>query len=105
MINETEQKKINEVISKVVRVDNMTGRNGKAIPNQFDISGNDFRLFQSYKSPIALIYNGVTYIFKDYNYSKTTGKYRNQFLNSTLKEINQKLKDGVYIAVDFEVTQ
>ena len=105
MLNKTEQQKIKKVLSKVVRVDNMQSSGGNTIPNQFIISGSDFKLFQSYSSPIALIYNGVTYIFKDYDCSKTTGKYRNQFLNSTLKEINAKLKDGVYIAVDFEVTQ
>lgn len=60
-------------------------------------------LFQSYSSPIALKKNGKTYIFKDGDYSTTTGKYRNDFLGETKKETLAKLKSGEYIAVDFEV--
>ena len=43
------------------------------------------------------------YIFKDWEYSKTTGKYRNMFLGEDKKETLRKLKSGEYIAVDFEV--
>ena len=104
MLNDQAQKEIQEILSKVIRVDNMTDNNRNAIPNQFDINGTDFRLFQSYASPIVMRHNGKTYIFKDYAYSKTTSKYRNQFLGETLKETNDKLKSGEYIAVDFEVS-
>ena len=46
--------------------------------------------------------DGKTYIFRNWDYSVTTGKYRNQFLNETKKETLAKLKSGEYIAVDFE---
>ena len=95
--------KVKEVLSKVVNVENMQSNKGNDIANQFLIYGNGWTLFQSYNSPIAMVCRGVTYIFKDWEYSITTGKYRNQFLNETKKETEAKLKSGEYIAVDFEV--
>jgi len=94
---ETEQILIKE-IPKVYNFEN--------IVNQFiiQIEGN-FTLFQSYKSPIAMFKGGKTFIFKDWDYSKTTGKYRNIFLNETKKETLEKLKSGEYIAVDFEINE
>ena len=52
----------------------------KKYPNQFIIKGSDFTLFQSYSSPIAMFKDGKTYLFKNWSYSVTTGKYRNQLL-------------------------
>ena len=95
-----EIKKVENIINLIPSVKNMKG-----IPNQFEIYGKDYTLFQSYNSPIALIQNGKTYIFKNWNYSTTTGKYRNQFLNETKKETLAKLKSGVYVAVDFDINQ
>ena len=101
--NENIRKEVKEVMSKVVRVDNMTGNSGNSIPNQFEIQGDNFRLFQSYRSPIAMFYKGKTFIFRDWDYSNTTGKYRNMFLNEDKKTTLSKLKSGEYISVDFEV--
>ena len=95
--------KIKELLKDLVNVKNMTSNKGNNIANQFLIYGNGWTLFQSYNSPIAMVCRGVTYIFKDWEYSITTGKYRNQFLNETKKETRAKLKSGEYIAVDFEV--
>ena len=102
MINNKNADEISEIITSLPRVENMKSLNNNDIPNQFIIRGNDFILFQSYNSPIALIKNGITYIFKDWDYSKTTGKYRNQFLGK-LKETLNKLKTGVYVAIDFMI--
>jgi len=85
-------------------VRNMESERGNDIPNQFIIEGNGFVLFQSYRSPIVLITGGKTYIFPKWDYSVTTGKYRNQFLRETKKDTERKLKSGKYIAVGFEVT-
>lgn len=77
--------------------------NFKDVKNQFILYGNGWRLFQSYKSPIALLNGGKVYIFKDWDYSRTTSKYRNMFLGEDKATTLNKLKSGEYIAVDFEV--
>ena len=105
--NQNEKQNIREQINRLwedlPKVENMTSDKGNDIPNQFIIRWKGGTLFQSYNSPIALELNGQTYIFKNYDYSVTTGKYRNQFLEETLKETRAKLKSGEYIAVDFDV--
>lgn len=65
-------------------VENMKSeRTGKAVANQFIIHDNkhDATYFQSYKSVIALVNNGVLYLDKNkWDYSRTTAKYRNAFI-------------------------
>ena len=67
--------------------------------NQFRISTDEGWYFQSYNSIIIFIpRNGKTQLDENYwNYSKTTSKYRNLFLNSTSKEIQERIKSGEYI--------
>ena len=80
-----------------------SSRTGKAIPNQFIIDGEYFTYFQSYDSIIAKIgkTRGLIYLDKTYwDYSVTTSKYRNQFLNETTEETKEKIKDGTYILTD-----
>ena len=91
------------VLKELPIVNNMQSNAGNDIANQFIISGFGYTLFQSYQSPIALRKGGITYIFKNWNYSVTTGKYRNMFLNECKKETVAKLKSGEYVKVDFEV--
>lgn len=95
---------IKAILENLPKCENMQSNQGNDILNQFIIRGNDFTLFQSYNSPIVMRKNGKVYLFKNWDYSKTTGKYRNQFLNETKKETLDKLKSGDYIAVDFEVS-
>ena len=90
---------------EIVSVSNVQNYKGRSVPNQFIIEGKDFILFQSYDSPVAMKKDGKVYIFKDWDYSTTTGKYRNMFLGESKKETFRKLKTGEYIAVDFEVTK
>ena len=72
--------------------------NGK--PNQFIIENGKETFFQSYNSMIAkVIDNGfnpdTVYLDeKFWNYSKTTSKYRNIFLNMNTKEIEKHIKNG-----------
>ena len=78
----------------------VTEKNFYGAVNQFLISGEDFTLFQSYRSPIAMIRaDGQVYIFSNWDYSKTTGKYRNMFLNETKKDTLAKIKSGEYIFI------
>lgn len=100
------KEEIQKILSEIPKVENYKSisYNGSgAIPNQFIIYGEDYTLFQSYSSPIALKKNGKVYIFSDWDYSTTTGKYRNDFLRETKKETLAKLKSGEYIAVNFDV--
>ena len=97
-----------------MKVQNIKGKNGRAIPNQFIIEGsshNDWpgsstiwgTMFQSYDSNIVFIPNDGGKIRLDSTYwdhSVTTGKYRNQFLGETKKETQAKIDSGEYILVD-----
>ena len=98
-----------------MKVQNMTSANGNKVANQFIIShdelhGDDGNVyvesFQSYDSIIAtkrVFYKGgheVTLDRTTWNYSKTTSKYRNQFLNETTKETQAKIDSGEYILAD-----
>lgn len=85
-----------------MQVENMTSNKGNLIPNQFIIDDdNGNRFFQSYKSIIVKISKGKIYLDKNkWDYSKTTGKYRNLFLWETKKETEAKIKSGEYILTD-----
>jgi len=86
-----------------MKVTNMVSNNGNKVANQFrvyDDNGNTY--FQSYDS-IIVMYDteGNTQLDKTYwNYSRTTAKYRNQFLGETTNETQQKIDDGTYILTD-----
>lgn len=94
-----------------MKVQNMVSSNGDSIPNQFiientiiTIDGDDYRgtMFQSYSSNIAFkMSGGYVFIDKNYwDYSTTTGKYRNMFLGESKKETESKIKTGEYVLTD-----
>lgn len=65
--------------------------------NQCMIFTDDVVLFQSYNSIICKIENGKTFLDeKFWDYSKTTGKYRNIFLGETKQETIKKINSGAY---------
>ena len=80
-----------------MKVTNLTSPQGNAVPNQFIIEDKDKTVFQSYKSVICVKQNGtVTLDKKFWDYSNTTGKYRNIFLGETKKETQAKIDKGIY---------
>lgn len=103
-----------------MKVKNMTSSKGNAVANQFvaesfghDQNGQKLiekRIFQSYDSVIVRIAYGVggcrynpPVIQLDINkwdYSQTTGKYRNRFLGETKAETQKKINSGEYELVD-----
>lgn len=106
-----------------MKVRNMTNSNGRRVLNQLIISGveaSDFKcvqshlvhhkkilhpiggnVFQSYDSIIVFMGAGHVYLDRNkWDCSKTTGKYRNQFLGETKKETQAKIDSGEYILVD-----
>ena len=106
----------------MTKVKPLLGRTGKPVANQYvieDDQGNTY--FQSYKSIIAKIpdlHNTSCFTKKEkqedsnshrfqivldktyWNYSVTTSKYRNQFLNESTKETQAKIDSGEYKLVD-----
>ena len=82
-----------------VKVKQMMSNAGNYIANQFKLYTNKGVYFQSYDSIIALRDNkGQIYLDEYYwDYSRTTGKYRNIFLGDDgITETRQKIKDGKY---------
>ena len=77
---------------------NMTSSKGNFVPNQFLIYTNKGVYFQSYNSIIALRDNNNNVFLDSYywNYSRTTGKYRNIFLDECTPETKAKIKSGIY---------
>lgn len=84
-------------------VSNMIGNSGVPVKNQFIISDENSITFKSYESNIVRIdYNTkITYLDKNfYDFSNTTRKYRNLFLNIDSKQFKENLKNGLYQLVD-----
>ena len=81
-----------------VKIRNMMSNNGNFIPNQFEIRTNEGMYFQSYNSTIVFIdNNGKVFLDEnDWDYSRTTGKYRNIFLGENMSETRKKIKTGEY---------
>ena len=86
-----------------MKVKNLTSnRTNQLVANQFEIIDDDGNVFfQSYNSVIVALKDGKTYLDTDkWDCSKTTGKYRNQFLGETKKDTEAKIKSGEYILTD-----
>ena len=85
-----------------VKVKNMLSSRGNKIANQFEIISPEGIYFQSYKSIIALIrLNGEIELDKKYwDYSVTTSKYRNSFLNMKTKDIKKAISVGEIVLTD-----
>lgn len=85
-----------------VKVSNINGHNNEPVVNQFIIQTINGDYFQSYASVIAYKPNkGKTQLDKKYwDYSTTTGKYRNIFLGEDKKTTERKIKDGIYELVN-----
>jgi len=81
-------------------VTNIQTTKGKPAANQFSIRTEKGLYFKSYQSKIVFIPNDGTPIQLDketWDYSQTTGKYRNMFLGETKKETEKKIASGEYI--------
>lgn len=84
-----------------MKVKNMTSSKGNKVANQFLIVDFDTDYFQSYDSIIVMRHKGEVTLDRDtWNYSKTTSKYRNMFLNETTEETRKKIENGTYKLAD-----
>lgn len=96
----------------IPKIQNMQSSGGNDVPNQFIIITNEGEYFQSYSTIIAFIPRGIytkdqteeqnkiQLDINSWDYSVTTGKYRNKFLNENKKETEAKIKAGTYKLVD-----
>jgi len=83
-----------------MKVENLESNRGNKIANQFEITASNGRYFQSYSSMIVFIPNDggkVQLDEKHWDYSKTTGKYRNLFLGEDKKTTEAKIRSGEYL--------
>lgn len=82
---------------KVENCDSLRNYGGKVV-NQFIITTDEGVYFQSYNTIIAFkeYGEGITLDQDSWDYSTTTGKYRNQFLGEGIAETRKKIKDGTY---------
>ena len=76
----------------------ISNNSGNPIANQFEIWTDKGKYFQSYNSTIVFIdKKGKVFLDEYYwDYSRTTGKYRNQFLGEYKKETEKKIKSKEY---------
>lgn len=82
----------------------------RPVANQFTIETDEGEYFQSYQTIIAFRprYRGneiekpeAILDTRAWDYSKTTGKYRNLFLGDDgIAETRRKIKEGVYVLAD-----
>ena len=84
----------------MMKINNIISNKGNSIANQFEIYDGRKTYFQSYGSIIVMIdrKDNKTYLDERYwDYSVTTGKYRNMFLREKKAETQKKIDSGVYI--------
>jgi len=90
-----------------MKVSNMMSERGNTIPNQFIIHHEGCNFFQSYQSIIVKIDKAgqVTLDEKTWDYSVTTGRYRNQFLGEVIAETRKKIESGEYALADLNASE
>ena len=84
-----------------MKISNFESAKGNKVANQFIINTPEYTLFQSYNSVIVktTFEDGKRIVYLDeyyWDYSKTTGKYRNQFLGEDKKATELKIKNNIY---------
>ena len=74
-----------ELLGNFIKVENISNVKGRAVPNQHIIQTDKGIVFQSYSSIIAAKVGGKVYLDENkWDYSTTTGRYRNVFLREVI---------------------
>ena len=69
--------------------------------NHAVISVNGYKILKSYNETIAVISpKGTIGLGPKWKYSRTTSKHRNEFLQETATDTQEKLIDGEYILLE-----
>ena len=88
-----------------MKVSNMTSNKGNKVPNQFIIHTPEATFFQSYQTVIVktCFEDGERVVYLDeraLDYSRTTAKYRNEFLGCNSGDVKARIKSGQYRLAD-----
>ena len=82
-------------------VKNAPSRNGEnTAPNQFIITFEHGRVFQSYSSLVAAKIDGQLYLGEDHDYSNTTCRFVKDWTNTTAQQRRDGLAKGLYIKIE-----
>lgn len=93
-------KSVQDMLGNFVRVEQMRGHNGP-VRNQFIIRFERGVIFQSYQTVIAAVIGFDKFLDVDaWDYSVTTGKYRNIFLGENKAQTEKRIKNGYYKMID-----
>ena len=78
----------------MLKVWNMESTRGNKVANQFVITTGGTYTFQSYDSTIVCIdfSNKIILVYECWDYSRTTGKYRNMFMSEYFQGMDTKEK-------------
>jgi len=80
-----------------MHTEKMKTKFGNDSKDQVIVHKGDRKVFVSYGTPIAEIAGEVVTLDEDYwDYSATTGQYRNEFLGEGIADTRKKIKDGTY---------
>lgn len=80
-----------------MQIQQMRTPQGNKAKDQFEIFTPEGKVFQSYGSTIAMKTTECIVLDEYYwDYSTTTGKYRNQFLGEKKAETLKKIRSGEY---------
>jgi hypothetical protein len=90
----------NTIIPRVNQI--KSPKSGNPVANQFTVRTCDGLFFQSYHTIIAFRDNNgrVTLDESYWDYSRTTGKYRNAFLGENTADTRKKINSGEYALAD-----
>ena len=101
-IHKTKDVRKGDIEMSTIKVEQFITRGGRAAANQYIIHNGEETIFQSYNTIIAKkdkkgkIFLDVNY----WDYSTTTGRYRNDFLGEGIAQTRDKIKSGEYRLID-----
>lgn len=86
---------------QIRRVEYLKGRTGLPRYEQRILYTDRGEVFSSYNTSIVFRSEGKTYLdYNSWDYSSTTGKYRNKYLRESISETRKKIKSGEYILAE-----
>lgn len=74
-------------------------RSWRDVPNQYELSFENGRVFQSYETIIAVRLNGQLYLTSSHDCSNTTSKYATEWTGYNTRERRDGLKSGKFIEI------
>lgn len=93
-------------LGNFISVEPMNGIKGNPVRNQFILHTDKGSVFQSYDSIIAAKIDGKIYLdVHKWDYSATTRKYRNIYLDCNTSEVRNRIKSGRYELDDLNVKE